>query len=77
MVIKAIDNDNQLFELIVDLDNDKVARKQYIEGKHSYIGADYMKAVWPMKMCSLSSAPSTFLLEPLLLLNHGHTPRMA
>ena len=32
-------------ELIVDLDNDKVARKQHLKGKHSYIDANYMKAV--------------------------------
>lgn len=36
---------NELFELVVDLDKDKVARKQHMKGKHSYIDADYMKAV--------------------------------
>lgn len=45
VVVKGSGNENQLFELIVDLDNDKVARKQHVKGKHSYIDADYMKAV--------------------------------
>lgn len=45
VVVKGGDNKNQLFELIVDLDNDKVTRKQHIKGRHSYIDADYMKAV--------------------------------
>jgi primary-amine oxidase len=36
---------NQLFELIVDLDNNIVAKKEHVEGKHSYIDTDYMKAV--------------------------------
>lgn len=45
VIVKGRGNENQLFELIVDLDNDKVTRKQHVEGKHSYIDADYMKAV--------------------------------
>lgn len=45
VVLKGSDDKNQLFELIVDLDNDRVTRKQHIKGKHSYIDADYMKAV--------------------------------
>jgi primary-amine oxidase len=43
--IKAETEGNHLFELIVDLDNDKVVKKQHVEGKHSYIDTDYMKAV--------------------------------
>lgn len=45
VVIKGSRDENQLFELIVDLDADKVVRKQHVKGKHSYIDADYMKAV--------------------------------
>ncbi|KAF5987288.1 primary-amine oxidase [Fusarium coicis] len=43
--IKAETEGNYLFELIVDLDNDRVVKKQHVEGKHSYIDTDYMKAV--------------------------------
>ncbi|EWZ80626.1 hypothetical protein NW765_006448 [Fusarium oxysporum] len=43
--IKAETEGNHLFELIVDLDTDKVVKKQHVEGKHSYIDTDYMKAV--------------------------------
>ncbi|KAI1035562.1 hypothetical protein LB504_005984 [Fusarium proliferatum] len=43
--IKAETEGNHLFELIVDLDADKVVKKQHVEGKHSYIDTDYMKAV--------------------------------
>ena len=48
VVVQGSSNDeekNQLFELVVDLDNDKVVRKQHVKGKHSYIDAEYMKAV--------------------------------
>ena len=45
VVITGSGNKNQLFDLVVDLDNGKVTRKQHLEGKHSYIDADYMKAV--------------------------------
>lgn len=45
VIVKGSDNKNQLFELVVDLDNDRVAMKQHVKGKHSYIDADYMKAV--------------------------------
>lgn len=44
-ILKGGRDENQLFELVVDLDNDRVSRKQHVEGKHSYIDADYMKAV--------------------------------
>lgn len=43
--IKGETSANQLFELIVDLDHDTVVRKEHVEGKHSYIDTDYMKAV--------------------------------
>ncbi|KAF5667257.1 primary-amine oxidase [Fusarium heterosporum] len=43
--VKGQDHGNQLFELIVDLDRNAVIKKQHVEGKHSYIDADYMKAV--------------------------------
>lgn len=45
VVIKGHNEANELFELLVDLDNEKVTRKQHLKGKHSYIDADYMKAV--------------------------------
>ncbi|RMJ26006.1 amine oxidase [Aspergillus sp. HF37] len=45
VIVKGSDHKNQLFELVVDLDNDRVAMKQHVKGKHSYIDADYMKAV--------------------------------
>lgn len=45
VIVKGTANENQLFELIVDLDNDRVTQKQQVKGKHSYIDADYMKAV--------------------------------
>ena len=35
---------NQLFELGVDLDEEKVTNKQYLEGKHSFIDPAYMQA---------------------------------
>jgi primary-amine oxidase len=37
--------DTQLFDLLVDLDNDKILAKQHQHGKHSYIDAAYMKQV--------------------------------
>lgn len=43
--VKGNSNENQLFELIVDLDDNKVAQKKHIKGKHSYIDANYMKEV--------------------------------
>ncbi|OJD17946.1 hypothetical protein AJ78_01977 [Emergomyces pasteurianus Ep9510] len=45
VVVKGHDDANELFELSVDLHNDKVSHKQHLKGKHSYIDADYMKAV--------------------------------
>ncbi|KAK2761681.1 hypothetical protein FQN54_001509 [Arachnomyces sp. PD_36] len=45
VVVKGPNDSNELFELFVDLDHDKVSHKQHRKGKHSYIDADYMKAV--------------------------------
>lgn len=36
---------NELFELLVDLDHDRVSAKQHLKGKHSYIDSEYMKQV--------------------------------
>ena len=43
--IKKNPSGTQLFELIVDLDNNSVVKKQHVEGKHSYIDTNFMKAV--------------------------------
>lgn len=45
VIVNGSGEKNQLFELIVDLDKDKVVQKKHVEGKHSYIDSDYMKAV--------------------------------
>jgi primary-amine oxidase len=45
LVVKGLDGNNELFDLLVDLDHDKVIAKQHHKGKHSYIDADYMKQV--------------------------------
>ena len=45
VIVKGSGDKNQLFELYVDLDNDKVVRKQHVEGKHTYIDSAYMQAV--------------------------------
>ncbi|KAJ3499515.1 hypothetical protein NLG97_g268 [Lecanicillium saksenae] len=45
VVVQGNRGENQLFELIVDLDSDKVVQKQHHQGKHSYIDSDYMQAV--------------------------------
>ncbi|OAX83818.1 hypothetical protein ACJ72_01819 [Emergomyces africanus] len=45
VVVKGQNGANELFELFVDLHNGKVSHKQHLKGKHSYIDADYMKAV--------------------------------
>src|SRR5690348_4232350 len=43
--IKKDPSGTQIFELIVDLDNNSVVKKQHVEGKHSYIDTNFMKAV--------------------------------
>lgn len=45
VVVKLLEEKNALFELLADLDNDKVIAKQHHRGKHSYIDADYMQQV--------------------------------
>ena len=45
LVVRSEKGANQLFELLVDLDQGKVVKNQYLEGKHSYIDAAYMKQV--------------------------------
>ena len=45
VVVKGVDGHNELFEILVDLDHDKVTAKQHHKGKHSYIDAAYMKEV--------------------------------
>lgn len=45
VVVKGHNDANDLFELVVDLHNDKVLHKQHLKGKHSYIDADYMQSV--------------------------------
>jgi primary-amine oxidase len=45
VVVKNHAGKSELSELLVDLDHKKIIAKQYIEGKHSYIDADYMKQV--------------------------------
>jgi primary-amine oxidase len=45
VVIKGLSGNNELFDLLVDLDHDKVTAKQHQKGKHSYIDAAYMKEV--------------------------------
>ncbi|KAM3483453.1 hypothetical protein MY8738_003138 [Beauveria namnaoensis] len=45
VIVKGSRDENQLFELTVDLDSDKVVQKQHHKGKHSYIDSDYMQAV--------------------------------
>lgn len=74
VAVKGNANENQLFELIVDLDNDRVSQKQHVEGKHSYIDADYMKAVEAAclanedvqaEICTLNlPAGATVVVEP-------------
>jgi primary-amine oxidase len=45
VVLSEGDSPGQLHELIVDLDGGVVAKKTFLEGKHPYIDAEYMKAV--------------------------------
>lgn len=45
VVVKGYNGNNELFELLVDLDHDKVIRKQHQKGKHSYIDSAYMREV--------------------------------
>ncbi len=45
VVLENQTEDNELFELLVDLDNNRVNSKQHHRGKHSYIDSNYMKKV--------------------------------
>lgn len=45
VVIKLSEEENALFELLVDLDNEKVVAKQHQRGKHSYIDTTFMQQV--------------------------------
>lgn len=45
VVDKLPENENALFELLVDLDHDKVIAKQHQRGKHSYIDTTFMQQV--------------------------------
>jgi primary-amine oxidase len=45
VVIKLAEEENALFELLVDLDNNKVVAKQHQRGKHSYIDTTFMQQV--------------------------------
>jgi primary-amine oxidase len=45
VVVRLSDEENALFELLVDLDNDKIVAKQHHRGKHSYIDTTFMQQV--------------------------------
>lgn len=45
VVISASEEDNGLFELVVDLDDDRIIAKQHQRGKHSYIDTTFMQQV--------------------------------
>lgn len=45
VIVKGHLDENELFDLLVDLDNDKVIAKQHQKNKHSYIDSAYMRDV--------------------------------
>ncbi|KAM5347546.1 hypothetical protein ACJ41O_007370 [Fusarium nematophilum] len=45
VVLENKSGNHELFELLVDLDDERVAAKQHHKGKHSYIDPEYMKKV--------------------------------
>ncbi len=45
IVVRSEDGKNQLYELLVDLDQSKIIKQEPMEGKHSHIDAEYMKKV--------------------------------
>ncbi|KAI7370811.1 putative copper amine oxidase [Hortaea werneckii] len=45
VVLSDDDHNHALFGLLVDLDKNRVAAKQHVPGKHSYIDSGYMKQV--------------------------------
>lgn len=45
VTLPSPDGGGGVFELLVDLDRNRVAKKQHVPGKHSYIDSGYMKQV--------------------------------
>lgn len=45
VVIRLSEEDNALFELLVDLDSNRIIAKQHQRGKHSYIDTTFMQQV--------------------------------
>lgn len=45
VVVAGYDEKNELFDLLVDLNQNKVIAKQHQKGKHSFIDPDYLKGV--------------------------------
>ncbi|KAI1390429.1 copper amine oxidase [Hypoxylon trugodes] len=45
VIVRNRSGKNKLWELLVDLDHDKVMGKKQLEGKHSYIDSGYMREV--------------------------------
>ena len=45
VVVKSSNGNNELFDILIDLEQQKVIGKQHQEGKHSYIDSAYMKQV--------------------------------
>jgi len=45
IVVKLPEEENALFELLVDLDHDKVVAKQHQRGKHSHVDTAFMQQV--------------------------------
>jgi len=45
VVVRSPENDNALFELLVNLDHDKVVAKQHQLGKHSHVDSAFMQQV--------------------------------
>lgn len=64
VVIQGQEQQNQLFDLLVDLDHHKVIAKQHQAGKHSYIDAAYMQQV---ERACLSNADVQAEIEKLRL----------
>lgn len=45
VIIRTEQKRNELYELLVDLDQGAVLQKDFLEGKHSYIDGAYMQTV--------------------------------
>ena len=63
IIIRTDQNINELYELIVDLDENAVTQQHLLEGKHSYIEASYMKAVEQVCMANEDVQNEIELLE--------------